>query len=214
MKLHDFFEELEDEKDDPHGSFYDNGNGQIRVVRLAYIKGVNMLPPSLTTADDVNSYSAQSMGLTNLKGAPHVIKGDAWFGANHLKNLSGTLHEVHGDLNLNRNSLTSLEGDVHSIDTLNASYNNLKSLKGIHKVFKHVSHLIVDHNPIKSHVLGVLLIPGLEDVVFNIDGFQEDPLYKAEKIINRYLPNTHGMAAVLECQDEMIDVGLEELAQL
>jgi hypothetical protein len=62
------------------------------------------------------------------------------------------------------------------------------------------------NNPIKSHVLGLLMIEGCSSV----------ELYnkKVESILNKYLPTTKSRQAVIECQKELIEAGLEEYAKL
>lgn len=67
--------------------------------------------------------------------------------------------------------------------------------------------LNINNNPIESSVLGVLLIPGLKK-------FEMDNNLNVEKILNKYLPNTRGKEAVVDCQNELIDAGLDDFAQL
>ena len=58
------------------------------------------------------------------------------------------------------------------------------------------------NNPIESHVLGLLKIKGLQEV--RLDDIQ------LTKIINKYLP----LGDLLDCQEELIEAGYEEFAQL
>jgi hypothetical protein len=59
-------------------------------------------------------------------------------------------------------------------------------------------------NPIKSHVLGLMLIDGLKTI--RLDNKQ------VEEILNRHLGK--GRAGMLMAQEELIEAGLEEFAQL
>jgi hypothetical protein len=61
-------------------------------------------------------------------------------------------------------------------------------------------------NPLKSHVLGLLLVKGCKEVVLDNKVVDE--------VLNRYLPNTRGSKAVIEAQSELLDLDLEEFAQL
>jgi hypothetical protein len=66
-------------------------------------------------------------------------------------------------------------------------------------------------------VLGLLLIKNLSSVTFNQykSGSElNKKLDKVNDIINKYLPNTRGNDAVFDCQEELIEAGFEEYAQL
>ena len=54
--------------------------------------------------------------------------------------------------------------------------------------------------------LGFLKIRGLKEVFIDNEEVKE--------IINRYLPNTRGNRAILDCQSELLDAGLEKYAEL
>ena len=67
-------------------------------------------------------------------------------------------------------------------------------------------------NPIKSHVLGLLLIDGLEEVSFESFSIGADAAkHKVAQIINKHLKNGRDVFA---CQEELIEAGLDEYAQL
>jgi hypothetical protein len=63
----------------------------------------------------------------------------------------------------------------------------------------------VSGNPIKSHVLGVLLIHGVTEIKMDNN--------EVQNILNGHLPSK-GMESVLECQDELIEAGFDEYAKL
>jgi hypothetical protein len=70
---------------------------------------------------------------------------------------------------------------------------------------------------IKSNVLGLLLIEGVKSVKLqssNVDVKHGVDLDAVEVILNKYLPNTRGRQAIIECQKELIEAGLEEYAKL
>ena len=113
--------------------------------------------------------------------------------------------------------LTSFEGAPPDVEEdFDVSHNNLADLKNIHEHVKHIGgELNVENNPIKSHILGVLLIDGLQGVKYGrVTGKVPIPFEEAFRIVNKYLPNTMGRSAVLHCQNELIENGLDEYAKL
>ena len=113
-----------------------------------------------------------------------------------------------GDFSCSSNNLTSLEYCPSEVGEDFLCYDNqLKDLHNIHKYLKKMDGTFyVDGNHIESSVLGLLLIPGCKEVT--LDNKQ------VEEILNRYLPNTRGQKAVIECQSELIDADLEDFAHL
>ncbi len=109
------------------------------------------------------------------------------------------------DFNCEHTNLTSLEGVPPSISgSIFANNNKLTSLHNIHKQIKRlVGYANFFSNPIKSHVLGVLLIDRLQYIW--MDNF------KVQTIINKHLK---GDRDIFACQEELIEAGFEEFAQL
>jgi hypothetical protein len=108
--------------------------------------------------------------LTSLKGAPSSVGGDFYCDHNQLTSLEGAPSSVGGDFLCYRNELTSLEGAPSSVGRdFDCDYNELTSFKDVHKQIKKINgDFFCSKNPIKSHVLGLLLIDGLK----SIDGNQ------------------------------------------
>lgn len=131
--------------------------------------------------------AASNQELESLKNAPIQVGGRCTFRNNYLTTLEGVPSVIYGDLDCTDNLIESLK-DIHK---------QIKKLTGSFSVYD---------NPVRSNILGVLLIPGLSS--FKISNVP------VMNIINKHLPNTRGMAAVLECQSELIDAGFEELAEL
>ena len=83
--------------------------------------------------------------------------------------------------------------------------NELTSLKGVHRYIAEIQgNFFASDNPIKSHVLGLLLIKGIAKI--QLDNKQ------VEEILNRHLDK--GRAGMLMAQEELIEAGLEVFAQL
>ena len=126
---------------------------------------------------------------------------------NQLTSLKGAPASVGGHFYCYNNQLTSLEGAPASVGGyFYCSNNQLTTLTGIHKILKTMNGAFYANNPLKSHVLGLLLVKGCKKVLLDNKAVQE--------ILNRYLPNTRGNKALLECQSELLDADLEDWAQL
>lgn len=147
--------------------------------------------------------------LTSLEGSPSVVNGDFSCQGNKLTNLKGAPEKVYGNFNCVENfKLASLEGAPKKIlGDFDCYSTDLTSLKDIHKHIEMIDgEANFNNNEIDREVLGVLLIKNLQSISLDAQ--------KVEKIINKYLPNTRGMEAVFECQEELIEAGFEEYAQL
>ena len=84
-----------------------------------------------------------------------------------LTSLEGAPTSVGGYFDCYGNQLTSLKGAPTSVSGhFNCANNRLASLKDVHKQIKKIEGvLLLGRNPIKSHVLGLLLIEGLTEAV-------------------------------------------------
>jgi hypothetical protein len=145
--------------------------------------------------------------LTSLEGAPSSVGGGFNCSYNQLTSLEGAPSSVGGNFYCSDNQLTSLEGAPSSVSGyFNCSINRLTSLKDIHKVLKQMDGTFYVHgNPLKSNVIGLLLVKGCKKV--KLDNKQ------VEEIMNRHLKSPFGNKRVIECQSELLDAGLEEWAE-
>ena len=90
------------------------------------------------------------------------------------------------------------------MSNLDCRNNKIDSLRGIQKYVKTIKGTAdFTNNPIKSHVLGLLEIDGLKSVMLDNK--------KVAAIINKHLK---GDKDVIACQEELIDAGFEDFAQL
>ena len=105
--------------------------------------------------------------------------------------------------------------------SLNLIQTGLTSLQGIHKHFKGGfmrGDFYIAECPIKSHILGLLLIPELSILMVDANKTNLD-FKEAIKILKPYLTKIHikqidVAEAVIDCQQELIDAGLKAFAQL
>jgi hypothetical protein len=134
--------------------------------------------------------------------------GDFYCSNNHLTSLVGAPSSVDDDFSCYYNNLTSLEGAPSSVGGyFRCSNNHLTSLKGIEKILKKMDGIFYAYgNPIKSYVIGLLLMPGCKEVRLDNDQVQE--------ILNRHLKSPFGNKRVIECQSELLDANLDDWAKL
>jgi hypothetical protein len=101
---------------------------------------------------------------------------------------------------------------------LTVANGGLTSLQGIHKIAKNLRHLDISGSPITSHILGLLRIPSLKYIWCNAykgDDTHNTPEQRAAqalRIVAKYINDES--RDVMACQDELIDLGLDDFAQL
>ena len=156
-------------------------------------------------------FLAKECLLTSLDFAPKIVKRHFNVNFNKIGSLVGCPEYVGMGFEAERCGLTSLEGITPRIgeegDRKNTTIvlvgNKISNLKNIHKHLKYCKGTILfQGNPIKSNILGLLKIQSLQGVIFD-DGI-------LTKIMEKYLPE----GDLLACQQELIDAGYEEFAQL
>ena len=153
-------------------------------------------------------FACSNNQLTSLTGAPSSVGGNFACSNNQLTSLTGAPASVGGDFSCFNNKLTSLAGAPSSVGGIFACSNNqLTSLTGIHKIIKKMNGIFfAKSNGIKSHVLGLLMMPGCKKIELDNGEVQD--------ILNKYLPNTGGNQWVMQCQTELIEAGYREYAKL
>jgi hypothetical protein len=150
--------------------------------------------------------------VKDLPGYPFEdpYKSDFYCYPNYLTSLEGCPQIVNGHFSCSVNELQSLQYCPQIVDGNFYCYNNkLPSLQNIHKYCKQIDwELQAYNNPIKSHVLGVMLIENTKRVRLSTKRRQ---LQKIEQIINTHLKTDRD---VFICQDDLIKAGFAEYAQL
>lgn len=125
-------------------------------------------------ASDIDSLVRSIMsGKFTLDGSDLICPDDGLSLRGHkMLSLVGAPKEV-GSVYAAGSRLTSLKGVPEKIGTnLNVGYNRIASFKDVHKQIKHVGRvnralsgiITTTDNPVMSHVLGFLLIPGIRAV--------------------------------------------------
>jgi hypothetical protein len=173
---------------------------------------VNSVKVVFTQRDHTEEYCSYSNAkLTSLEGSPKHVSDDFTCYSNNLKSLKGGPEYVGSDFYCFDNVITSLEDAPSYIGgEFLCHNNNLTSLHNIHKQIKHIGQVAdFQQNPIKSCVLGLLLIEGLKQVLIDDNsGMADEPIHD---IINRHL---EGDRDVFACQEDLINAGYEDYAKL
>jgi hypothetical protein len=176
---------------------YKGGNFYCANKRLTSLEGA----PSRVSGH----FDCANNELASLAGAPSHVGGGFFCSDNELTSLTGAPSRVDGNFYCAFNKLRSLEGAPSHVDGYFwCSNNKLTSLKDVHK---HVTEIkgefYASDNPIKSHVLGLLLIKGVTKIQLKNK--------QVEEILNRHLGK--GRVGMLMAQEELIEAGLEEYAK-
>lgn len=163
---------------------------------------LNVMHPQPET---VKEFDCAGVKLTSLEGSPSTVLDQFDCQDNELKSFKGGPKTVGGAVVADFNMISSLEGFPKSVGSfVSLEGNELSSLHNIHKFIPKMSGILyLSGNPIRSHVLGLLLIDGITHIVY--DGG------KIQKIINKHLNDDRDVFA---CQEELIEAGFEDYAQL
>ncbi len=136
-----------------------------------------------------SDFDCSNNDLTSLKHGPSFVSGSYTASSNKLTSFEGVAKHINGDLILGNN--------------------DIESLVGIHKHIERCSSISLGLNRIDEGGLGLLFIDNLNSVHI---GTGNTDASLALKIIKPYLKT--GMKGLLECQQKLIDAGLERFAKL
>jgi hypothetical protein len=145
-----------------------------------------------------------------LHGSPKIVMGDFDASDNvDLTSLVGGPREVSKTYSVVNCAVSSLDGIPVTIGAnLILSDNPLTSLQGIHKLKEMNGSIYLIECPITSHILGVFFIKGCAHIFSN--GTRDGEV--AMQILNKHIKQ--GRAGLLPCQQELIEAGLADFAQI
>ena len=167
----------------------------------------------------VENFFTDNCNLTSLEGAPQKINGGFYcYDNKNLTSLKGMPQEGVTDVYCSGCNLSSLEGIAKKINgDLNCFNNpNLTSLKGIHKIIEEINGSLSIGTSVKSNILGILKIKNVKELKFSLQSAPINDvtrLTQLANIINWYLPNPT-TSQIIDCQNELIEAGFEEYAEL
>jgi len=146
--------------------------------------------------------------LTSLEFCPKEVGGNFNCFNNQLTSLEFCPVKVGGNFSCFNNQLTSLEFCPKEVGgNFWCSDNKLTSLADIHKRLKKMNGIFnANKNPIKSNVIGLMLVAGCKEV--KLDNIE------IMIIMNKHLKSPFGHLRLLECQEDLLSAGFEEYAEL
>ena len=164
--------------------------------------------------EGVKDFYCFECNLMSLEGAPKKIQGNFYCGFNsNLGSLKGAPQNGVEAFNCGNCNLTSLEGAPKKINGIfSCEGNPITSLKGIHNIIEEINGDCTFPDSIESNILGLLKIKNLKSVYF-FDKNNGRTKLQIVEIINKYLPNPT-TDKIIDCQNELIDAGFEEYADL
>lgn len=203
MKSHN----IENYKVQPDGMIDVDGEVRLDNMRMPRLPG----PVKFGTV--TGDFICSSSGLTALRGCPeHVgtseFGGDFMCDYNDITSLEGGPKTCGGSYSCT--GCDHLENLQHMAEKINGSVfaqslPKVKNLQGIHKIVRHCGGVFdLTGTKLESHVLGLLMIKGLESV--KMDNTQ------VADILNKHLKQPDRNAH--ECQEELIDAGFAAFAKL
>lgn len=139
-------------------------------------------------------FECSDTGIETFEGAPELVRGAVFAHAcKNLVSLEGAPMYIKGDFNIKNCPRVS-------------------SIKNLHKITKRIdgTFYCLGTN-INSNILSLIKIEGLKSVDLPLTSKHGVvSIRKLEEIIERYLPE----GDIFACQQELIDAGFEEYAQL
>jgi hypothetical protein len=136
---------------------------------------------------------------------PEKTFGNVYYNGNRLTSLEGASQSVDGNVYCGNNRLTSLNGAPKFISgSIDCNDSGITSLQDVHKHVTEVGGTFYC-NTVKSHVLGLFLIKGLQHVMLGSN--------RLNGLVNKHLPSK-GRTSMVACAEELINAGFEEYAQL
>lgn len=162
---------------------------------------------SLEGCPDIGSetmFSCSHNMLKTLEGGPKSVAGSYYCGYNRLTSLEGGPTSVGRIFDCTANQLTSLEHapSIVGMDFI-CNFNNITSLVGVDDIFSSLGSFRGDTNPILEGGLGLLLIDKISEIDIDLK-----PFYIIKRYVNK------GPESVYDCQQELIEAGFEEFAQI
>jgi len=147
--------------------------------------------------------------IKSLEGGPSWVGDYFSCSSTKITSLEGGPSYVGGGFSCWGTDITSLEqGPSYVGGNLSCWNTQITSLHNIHKQIKHIGRMLSLSNTIKSHILGVMFIKGLQKIEF-YNGNTEQK--QAISIINKHFAENRNVHLA---QEKLIEAGLSEFAKL
>lgn len=156
------------------------------------------------------NFNCSELKLSSLQKTPAEIRKNFQAWDNSLSSLEFGPTDVGGTYNVNQNWLTSLEGAPDYANLFTFCDNKITSLAGMGKKFlKKCSVIKFRDNPIKSNILGLLIVKDLQSIFWSFSGpkGKQSPFALLENHLVRDKD-------IMDCQEELIQAGYKDFAKL
>lgn len=164
------------------------------------------------------NFNAFGNGLKSLVGGPKKIGADYAVYYNNLVSLEGIPEYVGRTINLSKNKITKLDHfPKHIGGSIDLDANKLSSVKDVVAAIpKSISGTLnLSNNPFKGGLMSMFTVK-CEKVIFYVTNISSklEYLAAAGKIINTHLWAADDEKTIFDVQEELIDAGLDEFAQV
>lgn len=174
------------------------------------------MPPGLLSCERNFQYvlkSSMGSALTSCNNFPKYVGGEFWLAAKSITDLRGCPETVEGDDCYISGEFSSLEGITRYVNNgqMTITSPNLTSLQNIHNYISFVEDRLDIDAPISSNILGLLKIRGVRTFGLEVRDYpQFDECNAAFSIVKKYVRSKD----IFACQEELIDAGLKDYAEL
>jgi len=148
--------------------------------------------------------------IRNFEGCPKVV--ELYAKGTRITSLTGISQNTEVLFISQCKELAAFDAPISNVKDIIATSCGISHLKDIHKLYPELETLIINHNPIQSHILGLLKIPKL--TCLEAISYKNANTAKAFEILEKHRKSPYGNKRILECQSELLDNDLDEYAQL
>lgn len=151
--------------------------------------------------------------ITSLENMPVAIADSLLLMCPRLKSFVGCTQQIGGDVILEGMGINTFDGITSRIPgTLKLKNTHARTPAGwstLHRAVKSVHHIVLDRSEVDAHLLGILMIPNLQTL--NLSHMAPD---KLSELVNTYLSQPPEQRDIFEFQEQLIENGFPEQAQL
>jgi len=163
----------------------------------------------ITGAKVPGIFDCSNTKIKSLEQGPSYVGGWFYCWNTNITSLEQGPSYVGDDFYCSHTSITSLQGGPSWVGGDFICYlTNISSLHNIHKEIKHIGRRLLIPDIVKSHVLGVVFIEGLQEIQFY---YRDTEQKQVENIINKHLAEDRNIHLA---QEELLESGLSEYAKL
>jgi len=163
----------------------------------------------IARAKVLGNFDCFQTNITSLEQGPSHVGDYFSCSATKITSLKQGPSYVGGGFSCSATKITSLEGGPSYVGgNFYCGNTKITSLHNIHKEIKYIGRMLSLSNTIKSHILGVMFIKGLQRIEFHLGNIEQK---QVERIINKHLAGDRNIHLA---QEELIEAGLVEFAKL